>query len=78
MKERHLTTNPAGKQTKVSPCALRLLTPTLSSFGEEREKAGAAFKVQGFNPSPVDKFQSSLQKGGETSSWSCLKLFVNA
>jgi hypothetical protein len=33
----------------LSPCSLRLLTPALSSFGEEREKAAATFAVQGFN-----------------------------
>jgi hypothetical protein len=27
------------------PCSLRLLTPALSSFSEEREKAVATFKV---------------------------------
>ena len=32
---------------KISPCTLRLLTPALSSFGEEREKAVAKFVVQG-------------------------------
>ena len=31
------------------PCTLMLLSPTLSSFGEEREKAGAIFEVLGFN-----------------------------
>jgi len=31
----------------ISPCTLRLLSPALSSFGEEREEAGAAFLVQG-------------------------------
>ena len=33
-----------GFGAKISPCALRL--PALSSFGEEREDAGAAFTVQ--------------------------------
>jgi len=41
--------NASGKEAKISPCALRLLTPALSSFGEEREKAGATFVVQGRN-----------------------------
>ena len=39
----------AGGRTKISPCTLMLLSPALSSFGEEREKAGAIFKVQAFN-----------------------------
>jgi hypothetical protein len=30
---------------KISPCTLRLLTPSLSSFGEERENARAIFAV---------------------------------
>src|SRR5215472_3908397 len=34
-----LPTNPPGKGTKISPFILRLLTPALSSFGEERENA---------------------------------------
>src|SRR5579864_8561597 len=44
---RSLPTNPSGKEAKIFPCTLRLLTPALSSFGEEREKAGATFVVQG-------------------------------
>ena len=36
--------SPDRKGTKISPCALMLLTPALSSFGEEREKAVAAFR----------------------------------
>ena len=47
--EHHLPTNPPGKGTKISPFILRLLTPALSSFGEERENAGATFVVHGHN-----------------------------
>jgi hypothetical protein len=46
--KRLLTMNPRRKDTKISPCTLRLLTPALSSFSEEREKAGAMFVVRGF------------------------------
>ena len=35
--------------SKISPCTLELLTPALSSFSEEREQAGAALAVRGFN-----------------------------
>jgi hypothetical protein len=41
----HRTLNIEG----VSPCTLRLLSPALSSLGEEREEAGAAFLVHGRN-----------------------------
>jgi hypothetical protein len=37
---------PSERDAKISPCTLRLLTPALSSFGEEREDAGAASTVQ--------------------------------
>jgi hypothetical protein len=47
---------------RVSPCTLRLLTPALSSFGEEREEAGAAFLVQGFNARILRGMNSALQQ----------------
>jgi hypothetical protein len=40
-----LPVNPGKKANEYSPCSLKLLTPSLSSFGEEREKAVAMFAV---------------------------------
>jgi hypothetical protein len=51
-----------------SPCTLRLLSPALSSFGEEREEAGAAFLDDGFNAQICRGilFRTSWRRGRRT------------
>ena len=63
-----LNSNTIGKHRKISPCALKLLTPALSSFGEEKEQAVATFTVQGSMRERLRRILSSFWKERKTSS----------
>src|SRR5262249_43943293 len=68
---RLLSMNYPVKETKISPCTLRLLTPALSSFSEEREQAGALSTVLEFNARIIRRILSSFAAKREEAGATC-------